>query len=162
MQSSLDDAYAERSELSRLLDDVQRKRHRLEEERAMLQRKVEAFHLPSLGASEDVPPLLRTEHPVVAREISPERLRSLVADFFQTCTDRLDGGTYPEVQAVFLDVLCSNFERQAMAEVGRAGHVACFLAQFVVGTCSVESGGFCSLARGAIMRWKQFTRWRVE
>ena len=43
MQSSLDDAYAERSELSRLLDDVQRKRHRLEEERAMLQRKVEAW-----------------------------------------------------------------------------------------------------------------------
>ena len=117
MQANLDDAYSERSELSRLLDDVQRKRHRLEEERVALQRQVEAFHLPSLGALDGLPPLLRTEYPVVARELPPERLRRLVHDFFLACTERLDGGTYPEVQAVLLGVLRTNFEDQAMAEV---------------------------------------------
>ena len=117
LQASLDDAFAERSELSRLLDDVQRKRHRLEEEKAGYQRQVEAFHLPALGAGEGVPPLLRTDYPVVAREILPERLQRLVRDFFLSCTEKLDGGVYPDMQAVFKGVLKKNFEDQAMAEV---------------------------------------------
>lgn len=117
MQASLDDAYAERSELARLLDDVQRKRHRLEEERATLQRQVDSFYLPSLGMSEELPPLLRSESPVVAREISSERLSALVRDFFLMSTDRLERGLYPDVQEVFMDVLRSTFEKQSMVEV---------------------------------------------
>jgi hypothetical protein len=117
MQANLDDTFAERSELSKLLDEVQRKRHRLEEERAGLQRTVDAFFLPPLGGPADVPIFLRTEHPVVARNVPREKVQGIVQDFYRSCTELLDAGTYPDPLTVFKSVVRSHYEEQAMAEV---------------------------------------------
>ena len=81
--------------------------------------RLDKTYLPPLGDNERLPVFLRTEHPLVSRDVEKEE----ITDLLQTCMKRsieaYDSGTYPDLESIFIDAVREKWEKHTVAEWGR-------------------------------------------